>query len=357
MTIFEFGGFWIENNHNGGIGLTKWLDSLLSPKFDWMQVELTSYCNASCFYCPCTVYEDQWSPYNMPLEVFSQLLPTFSNTQLVYLQGWGEPLLHPHLFEMIRQAKSAGCTVGTTTNGMLLDREKIEQLVESNIDIVGFSLAGVDERNDAVRKGTRIEKVVKTIGDLNEEKKAQRRGVPAIHIAYMLLRSGLDDLKNLPWFVAKLGVDQTVISTLTFVPSPQLQEQALIPRNEEEYTELRDKLESTRKECESYGVELQYHLVYPFKRAPLCTENVLSSLVVASNGEVSPCVFTDLPASGTTHVTMGKERPLKRLTFGNIGEESLFDIWKKKEYKKFRESFYTNQLYYQCQRCPKLYTI
>ncbi len=335
--------------------MVRWLDSLLPPKFDWIQLEVTSRCNASCSYCPCTVYKDVWSSNLISLEAFKDLSPAFNNTELVYLQGWGEPFLHPQIFHMISVAKSAGCKVGTTTNGMLLNGEKIEQLVESGIDIVGFSLAGVDEKNDTIRKGTRLEKVVNAINKLKEEKRAQGSKKPAIHIAYMLLLSGVNDLYRLPQFVGKLGVDQAVISTLTFVPSLQLQGEALIPQNKKEYVELKQNLDTTKKECENYGVELHYNLVYSGKRAPLCTENVLSSMVVAADGEVSPCVFTSLPVSEATYAVLGKERPFQRLTFGNINQEPVFDIWRKKEYKKFRESFYTNELYYQCRRCPKLY--
>ncbi len=214
----------------------------------------------------------------------------------------------------------------------------------------------MDEKNDVIRKGTKLEKVVDAIKRLNEEKDAQGSKKPAIHIAYMLLRSGVDDLERLPEFVSGLGVDQVVVSTLTFVPSPELQEETLIPQDEREYEGLKNKLHTVKKECKNRGVELHYTLVHPGKPAPLCTENVFSSLVVAGDGEVSPCVFTDMPVSGATYMAMGKERSFKRLSFGNVGRESIFDIWKKKEYKRFRESFYSRDLFYQCQMCLKLYT-
>jgi hypothetical protein len=31
----------------------------------------------------------------MPLSLFRRLKPALKNTDLVYLQGWGEPLTHP----------------------------------------------------------------------------------------------------------------------------------------------------------------------------------------------------------------------------------------------------------------------
>ena len=57
---------------------------------------------------------------------------------MVYLQGWGEPFLHPELMTMVRIAKGTGCSVGTTTNGLLLNEKVIRQLVESGMDVLAL---------------------------------------------------------------------------------------------------------------------------------------------------------------------------------------------------------------------------
>ena len=49
---------------------------------------------------------------------------------------------------MLKIAKAAGCMVGTTTNCTLLDRKNIEKMVAQGLDVIGFSLAGVDKEND-----------------------------------------------------------------------------------------------------------------------------------------------------------------------------------------------------------------
>jgi len=47
-------------------------------------------------------------------------------------------------------AKKTGCRVGTTTNGMLLGPDQIDLLVDSEIDFIAFSLAGLDASMSAV---------------------------------------------------------------------------------------------------------------------------------------------------------------------------------------------------------------
>ncbi len=81
-----------------------------------------------------------------PVELYRRLISAFNKTNLVYLQGWGEPFTNPHFMEFLHIEKKAGCMVGTTTNGMLLNpakgdnfyyfREKrirLEKLVFGNI--------------------------------------------------------------------------------------------------------------------------------------------------------------------------------------------------------------------------------
>ena len=133
---------------------------LFEPK-DWIQVEVTSRCNAECIYCPRTVYGKTWDNRSLPLELFERLIPAFGKTGLVHLQGWGEPLLHPALPDMVAAAKAAGVRVGTTTNGMLLDTVRARALVNAGLDIMAFSLAGTSAAyNDRIRGGTRLDAVL-----------------------------------------------------------------------------------------------------------------------------------------------------------------------------------------------------
>jgi len=169
-----------------------------------MQVEVSSYCNAACIYCPHKVYRDIWLSRHLSLETFKRLKPAFAKTLMVYLQGWGEPLLHPEFFKMVSMAKAADCGVGTTTNGMLVGRETILRLISSGVDVVAFSLAGVDERNDSIRVGTKLEEILGAIRALDRAKKELCVRRPAIHIAYLLLRSGLKD-----WIRPILSAEQT----------------------------------------------------------------------------------------------------------------------------------------------------
>lgn len=331
----------------------KWLNSLLKPCWDWIQVEVTTCCNAACLYCPRTAYQDRWPDRHLSLETFSRLLPAFPRASLVYLQGWGEPFLNPDFFTMAALAKEAGCRVGATTNGMLLDVRQMERLVELEVEVVAFSLAGLDEKNDYFRHGTSLSRVLAALESFRRVKERYGRVKPEIHIAYMLLRSCWPDLERLPLLLEGSGVSQVVISTLDFVAAKELMEEAIRPRELREYEEMESRLQAVAAAGEVRGLKVNYHLPRPGSRRRTCPENPGRALVVGADGSVSPCVFTNLPP-GTTYFAGGREVPYQPLSFGNINALSLEDIWNSKAYAAFRHAFETGRISFSCQDCSKL---
>jgi len=332
----------------------RWLSQSLRPRLDWIQVEVTSHCQAACVYCPHTVYQSHWAGRHLSLATFAKLLPSLARTGMVHLQGWGEPLLHPDFFSLVALAKQAGCRVGTTTNGMLLDAAAITRLVESGLDLVAFSLAGTDEKNDAIRQGTGFKKVMEAVQALHQTKEKLGASRPAIHIAYMLLRSKLADLPKLPQVLQGLGVEQVIISTLDFVPRGELAVETLVPEKTPDYEELKAGLRELMEVGERYGIKVHYQLKEPGARRLICPENVQRALVVGADGRVSPCVFANLPLARATYYTRSGERPYQRLIFGNLEELPLEAIWRQPAYVNFRRSFFTGKLISLCLSCLKM---
>jgi MoaA/NifB/PqqE/SkfB family radical SAM enzyme len=324
------------------------------PWLDWIQIEVTSRCNASCTYCPRTVYRSHWINEDISLAIFERLLPVFTKTKMVHLQGWGEPFLHKDFFEMVARAKKTGTKVSTTTNGMLLDREKIIRCVESGMDHIAFSLTGIDEKNDRVRKATECAKVLQAISDLDIEKKALRVETPEVNVAYLLFRSHLPDIDRIVPMLKGRGIRNVIISTLDFIPSRDFQEECLSPQNEREYEKLKSILDRLAREGERAGLQVHYCLAPPGTSNRMCMENAERALFVSADGNVSPCVFTNIPASGACHMMEGGEHAYQQLRFGAVADVSLPAIWLSPPYKAFRDSF-AEKPHPICRTCPKLY--
>ncbi len=320
------------------------------PAWDWIQVEVTTRCNALCSYCPRTVYGKSWPERDLPLEIFRRLLPDLPRARHVHLQGWGEPLLHPEFFQMARLARKAGCQVGTTTNGTLLDQELARELVATGIDVVAFSLAGTGPKNDALRRGAPLGRVMAGILSLLQARSQARSRVPEIHIAYMLLGSALEELVSLPHILRGLPVGQVVVSTLDCVLDASLEREVV----GESTPELLSCLNEMGKRLAAQGTLLHHHLGGKGGSSGPCTENVLRAMVVGADGEVTPCVYTNLDVPRARQFRAGGEKPLERLSFGNLAQRSLRSIWEDQAYQAFRQFLLKGFPLGQCQGCPKL---
>lgn len=328
------------------------------PYLDWIQVEISSYCNAECIYCPHTAYRKNWQNRHLEVDAFKRLIPAFAGTKLVYLQGWGEPFLHPDFFTMLKIAKRADCRVGTTSNATLLDEATIERLVGEGLDVIGFSLAGIDEKNDVIRRGTTIKKTMLWIEALQRVKNKYGTNNPRIHIAYMLLARTLGDLERLPEFLAGTGADQTVVSSLSLAVSPAMDDESRLVRVPEEFSQLQHRLLAVQDAAAKRGVEVHYHMVDPQAPHFKCSENVAQAIVVGSDGSISPCVFTCMPVLGENdYYFRGQKHIQQNLSFGNIQTEDLNFIWHRKAYKEFVRNHNRWRTPAVCRNCYKGFVI
>lgn len=69
-------------------------------------------------------------------------LKDFSPVPSVFFGGYGEPLVHPDILEMIQRIKSLGVEVELITNGWALDEDTIQRFVALGLDAIWVSLDG-----------------------------------------------------------------------------------------------------------------------------------------------------------------------------------------------------------------------
>lgn len=341
------------------------LESVTPLRFDWIQVEISAICNASCAYCVLTCYKKQWGGGLMNMQTFQRLQPTFALADMVYLQGWGEPLLHPQFWDMVREVKSAGAKVGFTTNGVPLVDKHINKLFEEQVDILCISLGGATAAtHEKFRHGcdfARIDKALRKIKTIKQER--QMKG-PNVHLAFMLLLSNWQELNQLPALAAEWGASQVIINNLTFIGTAAMQDESLL-LHPELWPEVSAAFESAKKEAADLGIMFHYHRPLEKPRAA-CTENVLKACFISYRGDVSPCVMTNISLQQlktAEYWFQNKTYPVENYVFGNVNERSLPEIWKDPKAYEFRAAFEkrlsmkhpdTHQLPAPCRRCYKL---
>ncbi len=139
--------------------------------------------------------------------------------------GGGEPMLHPHMVEMIEFAKQQGCRVWLNTNGSMLGplprfRQKLERIIRAGIDLIEFSMdAGDAETYAKVRPPHGApprdpqkwfdEHVgnIRAALELRKEMQAPTRVVVSI-IRQELIEGRLDEYVD--FYTKQVGVDEVI---------------------------------------------------------------------------------------------------------------------------------------------------
>ena len=315
--------------------LKKQKEQILSPILDCVQIQVTTHCNAACIYCPHTLAREKWQNAHFPLTLFHDLLPSLSHTNLVFLQGWGEPLLHPDFFEMVRLCKKQNKMVGFTTNGLLLNKKNIHTIVDLQMDILGISFAGtIPSTHNRIRQGTDFDTVVAALEYLRHIKAERKTIKPVVHLAYIMLASNFDELSRITRLAKKVGAEQVVASNLTLIQDPQLSQEALF-NNPQRFNEYSRTLAGIKKEAADSNILFAYRDPMLDETSCVCPENVCRSCVINVTGEVEPCIFTNPILSGSSGKAAGKQtiaifkdQPIlfETFSFGNIKNTGLTQI-------------------------------
>ncbi len=141
-----------------------------------VHIEPTNVCNLKCEMCP-RDQQDRPEGY-MNFTVFKGLVDELNilNSELIYLHLFGEPTLHPKIFDMIRYAKGKNIDVAMSTNGTTLNLATAKLLLNSGIDIliISFDAADNPEYYEQIRKNANYNEVFSNIKQFINIKKGQK---------------------------------------------------------------------------------------------------------------------------------------------------------------------------------------
>ena len=171
-----------------------------------LDLSVTDYCNADCDFCGFAKSKMRGKPRRfVDRDDFERALPILARRGIRYInfQG-GEPLLHPHIIEMVALARKTGMKPSLITNGWNLP-QRADALADAGLQNLLVSIDSADmashESNRGLRGlGDRIERGVACI---------KARGVPVIGSVTV---SKLVDFEALPAALKRLGLDAVTFS-------------------------------------------------------------------------------------------------------------------------------------------------
>jgi MoaA/NifB/PqqE/SkfB family radical SAM enzyme len=90
----------------------------------------------------CTRHLARFRAEDMSLDLFRHLVEEHPDVEAIWPYGFGEPLLHPQIFDFISFAKRLGKTVCLSTNATLLTADRSNSLLDSGLDYLILAVDG-----------------------------------------------------------------------------------------------------------------------------------------------------------------------------------------------------------------------
>jgi len=154
------------------------------PSLRYLELQLTDRCNLRCRHC----YLGEGRHQDLSLELILKILKEFEEVQgLRLLLSGGEPLLHPHFWEINDVLRSYEFRSALLSNGTLITKEIARKL---RVHEVQISLDGIEQGHEALRgKGT-FQRALRAIDDLQESN-------IRVSVATMIHKGNLDEFDSL----------------------------------------------------------------------------------------------------------------------------------------------------------------
>jgi MoaA/NifB/PqqE/SkfB family radical SAM enzyme len=243
----------------------------------------------------------------------------------VELCGLGEPLLHPRLFDFLREAKAAGLWVRLVTNASLLDAEKAKELVALGLDEIHISLnAGTPEAYAKVHgvAPAVFHRVLAAIRAIAEARRAAARTAPTIETSFVAQADNYRDPVEWVKPVADAGADIITFSALGAAPPG-----APVQLSAEQLEDAKRNVAAAVEMAKSRGLEVRGTFGALAESGPAFSESLYAHM---------PCyighIFALVTASGRIHPCCACDRVV-----GDLKDGGFAKAWRSETYRRFRE--------------------
>mgnify|MGYP006295722057 CR=1 FL=1 len=170
-----------------------------------IQIVSTMRCNYRCIQC-FQPHESHAGGGELDFALIEKLAPILPFVREVYFTG-GEPLLYSRFAEALELIARAGCELSMSTNGALLDGERLEMCLK-HMHMLKISVdAATPETYAKIRRGGSLEKVLENFARVAEHKRCHNTPFPQMRFGFVAMRSNIEELSKLVVLARKYGVE------------------------------------------------------------------------------------------------------------------------------------------------------
>ncbi len=316
-----------------------------------LTIECTVVCNLRCAMCPQSLGRDR--PRHFDENLIESITPYLRNTERIQLHGIGEPMLGPAFWKILHLIpRGSGQKVSVNSNAVLLNKSRINKLVESGLTIINISLDAATSETYSRIRGANFEQVIDNIRELVKSRDSLGQNTPEVLLNMTLMYCNIEEAVSFVELAHRLGVDGVYFWHLNEGEHWVAERDGWIFDYHEQglrkHPELSDRcLRAALQRARELGVKV--HLD-PNKRVFFSpefndghTDDATGSnltvcdctypwrwIMITSDGEVAACCFMSRPA------------------LGNMYEQSLDEIWNGEVMQDLREHISRGEIHSLC---------
>ena len=174
-------------------------------------LDVTNVCNLRCPLCATGAGRHDLKPTFIDPGLARAILQYFAQKSFhAFLYCWGEPLLHPGLAGIIRDAKELKLAVTLSTNlQVLLDRNRARELVAAGPDVLVLSIDGMTlETYARYRVGGDLSLALRNLDTLRRAREDLGRDRPVLEWQSLLFPHNLHEVGAMIEQYKELGADR-----------------------------------------------------------------------------------------------------------------------------------------------------
>ena len=164
-----------------------------------IEFNLTNKCNLKCIMCDSQTHCGSFIADNKQVDDLIEIMPYLKK---LILRG-GEVFFHNRLKEILQQCEKNNVFVEIITNGLLLNRENINTILNVGNGLLTFSIDSINKNKyEMIRKGGSFERLIKNINLFNEMKK-QRNSKIEIGINMVVMSINYMEIEKIIEFAGR----------------------------------------------------------------------------------------------------------------------------------------------------------
>jgi tungsten cofactor oxidoreducase radical SAM maturase len=301
------------------------------PNVRKLYIEPTTACNLQCSTCIRNVWDDPIAA--MKQETFEHIVASLNSLpdlKRVIFTGFGEPLTHPRILDMIAAIRERDIAVTVGSNGLLLTPQMTRELVQLGVDRLVVSVDGVKPETYEEVRGADLGKVLENLHRLNEIKQEMNTLLPALGIEFVALKSNYKELDRLTNLAMQLQASRVLVSNV-LAYTEEMKSEILYGYEPQEPFKSSGFPVQTGAFIAWGNLELPHMHWGAERRCRFVNDR---ATVVGWDGGVAPCYA--LSHNYSYYAIDGRKKNVTRYVLGNVNDSSLAEIWMSEDYTRFR---------------------